>query len=82
MRHALRESQAIALPLGFIGVGLGLAFFAITRDELFAGISVVSLLLGIGYLRSCSVAASLRRSPWPASAMRPTPRSSSSAPPS
>ena len=27
-----------------------LAFFALTRDELFAGISVVSLLLGIGYL--------------------------------
>ena len=50
VRHALRESQALALPLGCIGVGLGCAFFALTRDELFAGISVVSLLLGIGYL--------------------------------
>src|SRR6185295_11822535 len=50
VRHALRESQALALPLGCIGVGLGCAFFALTRDELFAGNSVVSLLLGIGYL--------------------------------
>ncbi len=49
-RDAFRDSQLAGLALGAVGVGTGLLFFALTRDELFAGLSVLSLLLGIGHL--------------------------------
>jgi O-antigen/teichoic acid export membrane protein len=50
VRDALREGQAAAIGLGFAGVAAGWALYAITRDEVFAGITVTMLLLGIGYL--------------------------------
>jgi O-antigen/teichoic acid export membrane protein len=49
-RDAFRESQLAGLLLGALGVAVGLAVFLITRDKLFAGISLVSALLGIGHL--------------------------------
>jgi O-antigen/teichoic acid export membrane protein len=50
VRAAFREGQLAAAALGLIGVATGLAFFALTRDELFAGISLVSAILGVGHL--------------------------------
>jgi O-antigen/teichoic acid export membrane protein len=50
VRDALCEGQAAAAALGIAGVGIGLAFFAITRDALFAGISFVSAALAVGHL--------------------------------
>ena len=49
-RDAFREGQLAAVVLGTIGVAVGLGFYALTRDELFAGISLVSALLGVGHL--------------------------------
>jgi O-antigen/teichoic acid export membrane protein len=49
-RDAFRESQLAAFVLGTLGVVLGLIFFVVTRDELFAGISLLSAVLGIGHL--------------------------------
>ncbi len=50
VRDALRESQIAAAVLGSAGVAAGLAFFVLTRDELFSGITLVAAALGIGYL--------------------------------
>jgi O-antigen/teichoic acid export membrane protein len=50
VRDAFRESQLAAAVLGVVGVAVGLAFYAITRDQLFAGLSLLSALLGIGHL--------------------------------
>lgn len=50
VRNAFRESQAAAAVLGTIGIGLGLAFFAITHNNLFADVSVLSAVLAVGHL--------------------------------
>lgn len=50
VRDAVLESHGAAAILGLVGIGLGLAFFVITHDRLFAGISIFSALVGIGHL--------------------------------
>ena len=50
VRDAFRESQLAAALLGVLGVVVGLVFFVITRDEVFAGLSLLSAVLGIGHL--------------------------------
>jgi O-antigen/teichoic acid export membrane protein len=47
---AFRESQLAAAVLGTLGIAVGLAFYVITRDEVFAGLSLLSAVLGIGHL--------------------------------
>jgi O-antigen/teichoic acid export membrane protein len=49
-RDAFRESQAAGLVLGTIGVAAGLGFFLATRDEFFAGSTLVVCAIGIGHL--------------------------------
>ncbi len=49
-RDAFRESQFAAGVLGTVGVAVGLAFYAVTRDQVFAGLSLLSAFLGIGHL--------------------------------
>ena len=49
-QDAFRESQQAAAVLGLLGVAVGLGFYAATRDGLFAGIALVSAVLGIGHL--------------------------------
>jgi O-antigen/teichoic acid export membrane protein len=66
VRNAFLESQAAAAVLGTIGIGIGLAFFAITHDSLFAGVSVLSAVLAVGHLpfslgRAFSAAIALAR---------------------
>lgn len=50
VRASFRESQVAAAALGLVGVAAGLGFYAITHDRLFAGISLVSAVLGVGHL--------------------------------
>jgi O-antigen/teichoic acid export membrane protein len=50
VRNAFRDSQAAAAVLGSVGVLAGLGFFVVTHDALFAGVSLLAAVLGIGHL--------------------------------
>ncbi len=50
VRNAFREGQGAALLLGVAGVATGLVFFALTQNQVFAGISLVSAVLGVAHL--------------------------------
>jgi O-antigen/teichoic acid export membrane protein len=50
VRDAFREGQAAAFLLGVIGTACGVAFYVVTQNEVFAGISLLSAVLGIGHL--------------------------------
>jgi O-antigen/teichoic acid export membrane protein len=47
---AFRETQRAALVIGFLGVAAGMVFWLLTRNDILAGISFTTALLGIGHL--------------------------------
>jgi O-antigen/teichoic acid export membrane protein len=49
-RDAFRESQVAAGVLGLAGVAVGIGAYAVARDDVFPGIALLSVVLGIGYL--------------------------------